>query len=139
MGSDINLCERPKTADGRWEEWTGDASFPPSNQELALYLDDISEGVGPRYRKELSCPFVENHSLDQLPPECPLREGGRALKIPVQIISQYLTTAEKGDAALYAALRKLFTKTYAPNAIHTFLASLPALLRQRRKIGRAHV
>lgn len=133
LGADINLCDRPKTAAGTTTEWTDDAQFPPSNQELAMYLDSISEGVGPRYRQELSCPFVENQQLEHLPQDCPLRQGSTVLKIPVQNVSQYLATAEDGDVALYEALRNLFGKPYAPNAIHRFLASVPALLRGRTK------
>ena len=39
LGSDINLCDRPKGADGLEEPWSINFSFPPSNQELAIYLD----------------------------------------------------------------------------------------------------
>lgn len=84
LGADINLCDRPKGADGKDLEWTEEAPFPPSNQELALYLDGKSEGLGPTYRQEVRCPFAETQQLDQLPQECPLRRGGVALKLPIK-------------------------------------------------------
>lgn len=132
LGPDINLCDRPKTAEGKVEKWTSDASFPPSNQELAAFLDDISGGMGPAYHHEISCPFVESQELNRLPVDCPLRRGGDVLRLPVQNVSQYVVNSgEKGETTLYEALNLLFEKRYAPNALHTFLASLPSLLRSR--------
>lgn len=131
LGADINLCDRPKGADGKDLEWTEEAPFPPSNQELALYLDGKSEGLGPTYRQEVRCPFAETQQLEQLPQECPLRRGGVALKLPIQNFSQYVSTDEDGDVALYEALRILFAQPYAPNLIHRFFAALPALLRKK--------
>lgn len=134
LGADINLCDRPKTAEGIDVEWTEDAPFAPSNQELALYLDAISAGLGPTYRQEVRCPFAEAEELEQLPQECPLRHGGAALKLPVHNVSQYVATGEDGDTALFEALRKLFAKDdYTPNSIHRFFASLPDLLRRKTK------
>ncbi len=134
LGADINLCDRPKTAEGKDVEWTEDAHFAPSNQELALFLDVISGGPGPTYRQEVRCPFAEAQELEQLPQECPLRHGGPALKLPIHNVSQYVATGEDGDTALYEALRKLFAKdNFALNSIHRFFASLPGLLRQKTK------
>jgi hypothetical protein len=134
LGPDINLCDRPKTGDGKEMAWTVDASFPPSNEELAVYLDTISAGWGPTYHRELSCPFAGNERLEQLPKECPLRTGEAMVRLPVQNISQFVSASEhEGDNNLYTALSELFAKSYAPNALHRFLASLPALLRSRSK------
>lgn len=134
LGPDINLCDRPKTDDGKDTAWTVEAAFPPSNQELAAYLDTISAGLGPAYHHELSCPFIENETLDQLPIECPLRSGKAMLRLPVQNVSQYVSASENdGDTYLYGALSELFAKRYAPNSLHRFLASLPSLLRSRSK------
>lgn len=131
LGADINLCDRPKTADGKDMEWTTDSAFPPSNQELAVYLDEISEGLGPTYRQEICCPFIEAQGLEQLPLECPLRHGGTALKLPIQSVSQFVDTVEDGNIAMSEALQNLFKQDYTPNAIHRFLASLPALVRNK--------
>jgi hypothetical protein len=134
LGSDINLCDRPKATDGKDAVWTREAPFPPSNQELAAYLDAISAGMGPTVHQQLSCPFMETRDLEQLPQECPLRRGGVVLRLPVQNVSQNLAASgEAGDTALYEALSALFEKDYAPNTLHRFLASLPNLLRTRSK------
>jgi hypothetical protein len=134
LGADINLSDRPKTTDGQPEPWKGDAPFPPSNQELASYLDAISAGLGPAYHQQLNCPFTEIRDLEQLPAECPLRRGGAVLRLPVQNVSQNLAAGgEEGDTALYEALSSIFEKKYMPNALHRFFASLPKLLRERSK------
>jgi hypothetical protein len=134
LGADINLCDRPKADDGNTAEWTREAPFPPSNQELAVYLDALSAGMGPAYHHQLSCPYAEPRQLKELPEECPLRRGGAVLRLPVQNVSQNLAASgEEGDTALYEALSDLFEKTYTPNSLHRFLASLPNLLRTRSK------
>ncbi len=131
LGSDINLCDRPKGADGLEEPWSINSSFPPSNQELAIYLDSFSEEIGPGYHRELACPFDGMNELGRLPDGCPLRTRGAKLRLPVENISQYLATGEDGEAELDAALSFLFEKKYQPNTLHRFLASLPSLLRSR--------
>ncbi|MEB3318024.1 MAG: toll/interleukin-1 receptor domain-containing protein [Cyanobacteriota bacterium] len=131
LGADINLCDRPKRNDGTAEVWTIDSPFPPSNQELAIYLDSYSAEMGPTYRHELSCPYGETEGLEHLPEGCPLRRGDPPLRLPVQNVSQYLASGEGGDDALDAALINLFEKEYQPNCTHRFLASLPSLLRSR--------
>ena len=131
LGADINLCDRPKTVDGHYVPWTLEAEFPPSNHELAAYLDQQSAGLGPAYRQELSCPFMEIHGLEQLPTGCPLRQESAILRLPVQNVSQYVSCSEDGNIALNEALRCLFARDYAANTLHRFLASLPALLRAR--------
>jgi len=133
LGPDINLCDRPKTAERKIARWTSESSFPPSNQELAAYLDDVSGGIGgPSYHHEIRCPFAENQAVKDLPNDCPLRSGGDVLQLPVQNVSQYVVNSgEKGETALYGALSFLFEKTYSPNTLHRFLASLPSLLRSR--------
>jgi hypothetical protein len=134
LGSDINLCDRPKSVEGKEIPWTADAPFPPSNQELALYLDAISAGLGPAYHHELNCPFVESKGLELLPEDCPLRRGGAVLRLPVENVSQFVSVSENdGETYLYGALSELFAKAYAPNTLHHFLASLPALLRSKGK------
>lgn len=129
LGSDINLCDRPKGADGVEEPWSINASFPPSNQELANYLDGFSEEFGPAYHHGLACPFDGKDPLGQLPEGCPLRRSGVTLRLPVENVSQYVASGEDGEAALDAALSSLFEKKFQPNTLHRFLASLPSMLR----------
>jgi hypothetical protein len=132
LGPDINLCDRPKTAEGKVAKWSDESDFPPSNQELAAFLDAISGGMGPAYHHEISCPFAESQVLEQLPDTCPLRRGGEGLQLPVPNVSQYVVnTGEKAKTTMNEALYGLFEKPYTPNTLHNFLASLPALLRSR--------
>lgn len=134
LGADVNLCDRPKTAEGQDTPWTPDATFPPSNHELAAYLNSISSGLGPAYHQQLSCPFSDTHELQQLPEECPLRRGGAALRLPVQNVSQNLAASgEEGSTYLYEALSSLFERDYTPNSVHRFFAKLPSLLRSRSR------
>lgn len=131
LGADVNLCDRPQGDDGREQPWSIQASFPPSNQELALYLDGYSEGLGPAYHHELACPFYGTDQPGQLPAGCPLRLGSAKLRLEVENVSQYVASGEDGEAELDAALSSLFEKKYQPNSLHRFLASLPAVLRSR--------
>jgi len=134
LGADVNLCDRPKTADGHNQPWTPDSPFPPSNQELATHLDSYGTELGTSYQQQLSCPFAEMRELEQLPAECPLRRGGAALRLPVQNVSQNLYANSKdGEMALYEALSSLFEKAFAPNSLHRFLAKVPNLLRSRSR------
>jgi hypothetical protein len=132
LGADVNLCDRPKTADGHNEPWSPDSPYPPSNQELAAYLDLYGTELGTSYLQQLSCPFAEMRELEQLPAECPLRRGGAVLRLPVQNVSQNLfTNSKNGATTLYDALSSLFEKVYTPNSLHRFFAKLPNLLRSR--------
>jgi hypothetical protein len=134
LGADINLCDRPKRADGHDEAWTPEASFPPSNHELAAYLNANSAGLGPAYQQQLRCPFSESRELEHLPEECPLRTGGALAHLPVQNVSQNLNAiGDQGSQYLYEALSRLFEQEYTPNSIHRFFAALPGLLRSRSK------
>ena len=78
------------------EPWSINSSLPPSNQELAIYLDSSSEEIGPGYHRELACPFDGMNELGQLPDGCPLRTRGAKLRLPVENVSQYLATGEDG-------------------------------------------
>jgi hypothetical protein len=133
LGADINLCDRSIGTDGLEERWTPGADFPPSNQELAIYLDHVSQELGPRYQQEMSCPFLEGLGQEVLPSQCPLRNGGENLKLPIQNVSQYVASGTDGEVHLYEALGEIFCKDFQPNSIHRFLAGLPALLRSKSK------
>jgi hypothetical protein len=134
LGADINLCDRPKTADGHNQPWTPDSPFPPSNQELAAYIDSYGTELGTSYLQQLTCPFAEMRELEQLPAECPLRRGGAVLRLPVQNVSQNLYANSKdGATILYEALSSLFGKVYTPNSLHRFFAKVPSLLRSRSR------
>lgn len=128
LGADINLCDRPETAGGRLAGWQGD-TYPPSNLELAIYLDEKASGFS--YRQEVRCPLCDAEDINSLPEKCPLRQGA-ITKMALQHVSQYVYLKE-GRTALCGALSELFERQYTPNSVHRFFAKLPKLM-----AGRGH-
>lgn len=132
LGSDINLCNRPVSESGVVLGWKENQSLPPSNQELALYLDEVSCGMGPTYRQEIRCPFMDTEVLEDLPTECPLRKAGNNLRLPLQDVSQYVATlGGVGERTLYDALITIGNDNYELNDIHRFFAVLPSIIRRK--------
>ncbi len=128
LGADINLCDRPKTTEGRLESWQGD-TYPPSNLELAIYLDEEASGFS--YRQEVRCPLCDTEDINSLPEQCPLRQGA-ITKMPLQQVSQYVYSAlEGGKSRLRGALNGLFERKYTPNSVHSFFAKLPKVMREK--------
>jgi hypothetical protein len=127
LGADINLCGRPRTADGKVDGWQPNYKYPPSNRELALYLDACSG-----YRERVSCPFCSDKTIMELPEECPLRQEGKMAKMALQHVSQYVDLKQlKKQDLLYGTLDHLFKAKYSPNPVHRFFAKLPQLMRDK--------
>ncbi len=128
LGDEINMCGRLRNEKGDLEKWrNGDnpPKYPPTNIELALYLDQIS-GCG--YSKEIGCPLCEN--IEYLPTGCPIRTG-LIDKLALQQVSQYLDLLSQSPDVLYGILYQLFDTKYPPNPLHLFLAKLPGLMRAK--------
>lgn len=127
LGADINLCGRPKDGNGRFIPWEP-GRYPPSNWELAAYLDKAS---GFCYRQKIRCPLCDASDIESLPEGCPVRQGS-ITKMALQHVSQYIVElSEGGPDVLYGALYELFQGTFSPNPIHQFFARLPALLHEK--------
>lgn len=127
LGADINLCGRPQDSKGQFVGWQL-GHFPPSNRELALYLDEAS---GFCYRQKIRCPLCDARDIESLPEGCPIR-GGAIPKMALQHVSQYIVDlTEGGPDILYGALYELFQGKFLPNSVHQFFARLPGILHEK--------
>lgn len=120
LGADINLLDR----EFDWL-WHPDKNDPPSNDELAAYLN--REYFGGNSLQWFQCPIC-----DYIPDECPIREIRRNLltRMPLGQVSQSLLI-KKGPENLNQTLRKIAEKKYNPNQLHNFFASLPKKLEEK--------
>ena len=129
LGDEINMCGRLRNEKGDLENWrNGDNSpkYPPTNVELALYLDKKSD-CG--YSKGIGCPLWEK-DREHLPTECPIATG-LIDKLALQQVSQYIDLLNDNPDVLYGILYQLFDAKYTPNPLHQFLANLPRLMRAK--------
>jgi len=118
LGADINLCGRKGE-----DKWYIGASFPPSSQELAAYLDEASSFD---YRSKIRCPLQYSRDLNSLPRECPVRNRGSLKKLDLQHVAQNIVARGSDDerTGLKSALIRLSNKSFLPNPAHEFLANL---------------
>ena len=123
IGADINLCDRPVKLSQEPKLWNLEGLYPPSNDELAAYLD---ERCGNPYLEELQRPLWHKEKAE-LPDKCPIIE--RAItRMPLGYVSQYLDL-RLGSDVISKALNKI-TRAYQPNRLHHFLANLPHLTQE---------
>ncbi len=109
LGDEINMCGRLRNKKGDLENWrNGDNTpkYPPTNVELALYLDKIS---GYEYSHEYS----------------------QGIKPTLQHVSQYIDLLSDEPDLLYGVLSQIFDAKYPPNPLHHFFANLPRLMRAK--------
>ena len=127
LGADINLCGRPSNGRGggpeSWEDADGKPRHPPSNWELAGYLDRT---LDPSFHDAIDC-FLCNMERDRLPKSCPLLRGHPRLLAQV---SQHGDATVSPDSAISLSNR-LFNRIFQPNPVHKFLVQLPALLKSK--------
>lgn len=129
LGDEINMCDRPKNGKGYLENWRLNnqlPKYPPTNVELALYLDRISD-CG--YSRGIGCPLC-NEDIDHLPSGCPITTG-LIERLALQHVSQYLDLLSDSPDFLSGTLCQLFDAEYSPSSLHQFFADLPGLLRQK--------
>jgi hypothetical protein len=128
LGADINLCGRPKDVNGHLIPWQP-GKYPPSNQELAIYLD---EAAGFCYREKLRCPLCDAQDVKSLPVGCPIRKGA-ITKMALQQVSQHIIADETsgGPDVLYGNFYDLFQGKFLETPVHQFLAQFPKLMRQK--------
>lgn len=121
LGANINLCGRKREANNQQEGWEL-GRIPPSNRELAIFLNEVS---GNAYMSNIWCPLCDTEDIERLPDGCPVREKA-ITKIDLQHVSQYLVNLnEEGPDVLYGALHRLVNANYTPNALHNFLRVSP--------------
>lgn len=131
LGDEINLCGRRTNDKGELESWCVDSdplrelNYPPTNIELALYLDKISEHI---YSEVVRCPLTEKNIKD-LPKGCPLKTDS-IKKMALQQVSQYIDLLS-GKDILPGTLGPIFEAEYSPNLLHRFLADLPKRLKAK--------
>jgi hypothetical protein len=128
LGDEINLCSRETKSKGYVEDWCIDdipPQYPPTNVELALYLDIKS---GCNFSQIIGHHLLSNQEREHLP-----RDGviatGLIEKLVLQQVSQYIDLLGDYPDFLSGTLCKIFDTEYLPNSLHNFFASLPKLLR----------
>jgi len=132
LGDEINLCGRRTNDKGELENWIVDSNplgkpnYPPTNIELALYLDKISEHI---YSDVVRCPLTEKH-IEDLPEGCPLKTDS-IKKMALQQVSQYIDLLGGSKDILPGTLGPIFEADYPPNSLHQFLAGLPECLKKK--------
>jgi hypothetical protein len=130
LGDEINSCSRHKNEKGEVEAWrvgNEPPKYPPTNIELALYLDEISDHI---YSEDVvPCSLNESDKV-HLPDGCPVKTG-LITKIALQHVSQYIDLLSGRRDTLLGILGQLFESSYPPNALHRFLAKLPTLLKRK--------
>lgn len=124
IGPDINLCDR-QAPYSLPKDWDSSGSYPPSNDELAAYLDE--EGGG-SYNLELECPLCDK-AQSGLPTGCPIRTGV-VTRLALGQVSQYVDL-KAGVGILYDALKNVAEQFYTPNRVHKFLAKLPQFMYEK--------
>jgi 3',5'-cyclic AMP phosphodiesterase CpdA len=131
LGADINLCDRPpKEKDSKPSGWKEDGLYPPTNLELAAYIDreTTSIGKGCGYLQTVRCPLISGTSLDALPtglpPECPLITG-RITRLDLDRVSQYFQSKESSSGKLKDSINAIYHQSsYQFNSLHKFLVRL---------------
>lgn len=114
LGAGVNLCSRPEGQ--RWEP-----GYLPNGRELASFI--LSElGISSPDTVDFTCSNCDSKHSVSIPPEL-LRV---AQAVDVQL----------GSARLYEQLRGLFIRRYQSTAVHSFLASLPAVLKAKGISGK---
>jgi hypothetical protein len=129
LGDEINVCGRETQGKRYLEDWGANnetPQYPPTNTEIALYLDKNS-GC---YSQSLGCPLLADRERECLPPDCPIATG-LIEKLALQQVSQYIDLLEEDPDFLSATLDQLFNAEYSTNPLHQFLAALPKLLRDK--------
>ena len=127
LGANINWCGRRRTARNQLEGWQL-GKIPPSNRELALFLNEVSDNA---YMSNIRCPICDTDDIERLPEGCPVREKAYT-KIDLQHVSQYLANLNtEGPDVLYGALKRLVNADYTPNLLHNFFARLTGVMRQK--------
>jgi 3',5'-cyclic AMP phosphodiesterase CpdA len=127
LGADINLCDRPpKEKDSKPLDWKEDGLYPPTNLELAAYIDkQIGRKCG--YLETVGCPLISGTSLDALPkglpPECPLITR-RITRLDLDRVSQYLQSKNPSSDKLKHSINYIYHQTYKVNSLHKFLVRL---------------
>jgi hypothetical protein len=115
LGAGANLCGRPA---GQAFEL---GKYLPSGSELANYLAEQSRFL--TYKEEdVECPHChQTHKV-----QYPLTDMHDLLRV-----AQYVTVL-RGAGPLYKQLHHIFDADYPPTALHSFLATLPSVLRDKR-------
>lgn len=126
LGSEINLCDRqpdpiPQTPD----LWDINGNYPPSQNELAAYLD---KERGHLYLHERQCPLCDPNQTG-LPNECPFLTQ-QATRMPLGSVSQLIDLRE-GSGTLENVLSQISNQHYTPNSVHRFFAILPQIMKAK--------
>ena len=126
LGADINLCDRPsKAKDAKPSDWQVDGFYPPTNLELAAYIDRRTNGENCDLLLRGRCPLISDTSFGgrskEVPPECPLRTG-LVTRLDLQRVSQYF---DRNPGQLEDYINTVYNQSsYKPNNLHQFLVRL---------------
>ncbi len=138
LGSEINLINNPQRQISDPWEWDAKGDYPPTNLELAAYLDKEFN-----YLADIRCPLCDPKSPpgkpgdpnfpQGFPSQCPLHTR-KITRLNLPHISQYFLNqdirADKG--ALKEAINFIYNHSYQPNLLHKLIAILPRLMKNKR-------
>ncbi len=134
LGADINLCDRPDHEQNISKPWDWDpkGDFPPTNVELAAYID---KKYGRTYLQKVRCPlcdpqtfpdkqqdFSPESPLKGFPPKCPLNTEIISQLDLLHVAQYFQTTLRSG--LLKEAINQVSSYLYQPNRLHKLLAQL---------------
>lgn len=137
LGSDINLCDRPgETQTLKPWDWDLTKSYPPTNLELAAYIDKQYGKDGKNFLERVQCPLCsqinDSHANAKLPDQCPINTG-LITRLDLRYLAQFFDSQE-GSSGLKVAIEDVsknpFKSDYPfkPNCLHRFLAKLPKMM-----------
>ena len=122
LSSGVNLCGRPKT-NGKPVDWQ-DCNFPPTEEELALYLLRKA-GLENDYLCDTLTYDTDRNSSEG----CQLNSEDIVTKITLASVSQYIALC---DAKwLRNILKNVIQSSYQATPVHQFLAELPSILENK--------
>ena len=128
LGADINLCGRGEGDDREPASWRS-GGFPPSNQELAVFLDELSNRS---YSNLIKCPLSEARDLVALPEGCPVRNG-TITRMELQHVAQYIVDLREGEGSglVRKTMSAISQGPLLTNPVHKFLAELTGQMRRK--------
>ncbi|MGK7908533.1 MAG: toll/interleukin-1 receptor domain-containing protein [Synechococcus sp.] len=122
LSSGVNHCGRPKK-NGKLVNWQA-CKFPPTEEELALYLLREAELENEYLCDTLTCD-TDRDSRER----CQLNREDVVTKITLASVSQYIALCKA--KWLRNTLKNVIQSSYQPTPVHQFLAELPNILEEK--------
>ena len=123
LGADINSCGR-KRKDENPLNWKIEGRYPPTNLELAAYIDRNSKSDGGGFLDKVTKLLVSGTLFGELPKGLThekLKTIAGFTNLQPQRVSQYFP---KPSLVLEKYINIIYKSSYNPNKIHEFIVSL---------------